>query len=177
MSTKIVIDPGHGGNDSGAGGPTGLEEASVALETSFLIVDLLGEFGYELHMTRMTDVFIELSKRCQIANDWEADYFVSVHYNSNGSTAVGIETLYTSESGKALAKPIQKALIEATGDVDRGLKERDDLYVLNGTDMPSVLLELGFISHPETEKKLRKKEYLHVLANAVVTGIREHVGI
>ena len=175
MSIKICIDPGHGGNDSGAGGPTGLEEANTALAISHLIANKLSDAEFEIKMTRTTDVFIELGKRCEIANKWGADYFVSVHLNSNGSTAVGIETLYTSESGRDLAITIQDVLIEATGDTDRGVKERDDLYVLNGTDMPAVLLELGFISHPETEANLKTTEYQQILADAVVIGIREYL--
>ena len=175
MSVKIVIDPGHGGHDSGAGGPTGLEEATTALEISFLIADGLTNAGHVVKMTRQSDIFIELYNRCAISNNWEADYFISVHLNSNGSTAVGIETLYTSQSGHELADVIQDCLIEATGDVNRGVKERDDLYVLNGTDAPAVLLELGFISHPETEDKLRTQEYKQLLADTVVFAIKEYL--
>ena len=157
MDIKICIDPGHGGNDSGAGGPTGLEEATVALELSSMLSDALNNLGIDTIITREDDEFIELGTRCDIANAWEADYFVSVHLNSNGPTAVGIETLYKTESGKKLATPVQEMLIEATGDRDRGLKHRTDLYVLNGTNMPAILVEVGFISHPETEESLRMK--------------------
>ena len=175
MKVKICLDPGHGGNDTGAEGPTGLEEANTVLTLSLLLADVLTDQGFDVKLTRETDVFIELGKRCAIANDWEADYFISVHLNSNGSTAVGIETLYTSESGQDLAIPIQDCLIEGTGDTDRGIKERDDLYVLNGTDCPAVLLELGFISHPETEEKLRSKDYQRLLVECVALGIREYL--
>jgi N-acetylmuramoyl-L-alanine amidase len=174
---KICIDPGHGGNDSGADGPTGLPEAKVILDISKRISEQLKGLGFTTKLTRESDVFIELAQRCSIANSWGANYFVSVHLNSNGPSAVGIETLYTSISGKEFASPVHKALIAATGDVDRGLKERDDLHVLNGTNMPAILLELGFISHPETESKLKTEDYKNLLTKATVEGIVNHLGI
>lgn len=128
-------------------------------------------------LTRSTDVFIELGERCSIANTWHADWFVSVHLNSDGPSAVGIETLYRGEIGKELAVAVQSTLITATGDRDRGVKYRDNLYVLNGTQMPAILLELGFISHPETEKKLRTPEYQGLLVKAVVEGIAAYLDL
>jgi len=116
----------------------------------------LNRLGLSTKLTRSSDVFIELSDRCDIANDWEADYFVSVHLNCNGSTVAGIETLYKSSAGKELAGPVQKEMIAATGDTDRGLKYRDDLYVLDGTNMPAILVEVGFISNPTFESKFRE---------------------
>jgi N-acetylmuramoyl-L-alanine amidase len=171
MKVKICLDPGHGGKDPGAVGPTGLEEANTVLDISHMISAILTSADIEVLMTRTTDVFIELDKRCEIANDWGANYFVSVHLNSNGSTAVGVETLYKSDTAKGLAVPVQNALVIATEDVDRGLKYRDDLYVLNGTHMPAILVEGGFISHPDTEEKLGSKEYQEIIADAVVEGI------
>lgn len=176
-SIKICIDPGHGGNDSGAGGPTGLEEASVALDLSSKLSDALNEIGVDTILTREDDTFIELGERCDIANEWEADYFVSVHLNSNGPTAIGIETLYKSENGKKLAAPVHEALIEATADVDRGLKYRDNLYVLNGTNMPAILVEVGFISHPDTEEQFRSEGYREVVVGAIVDGLAKYLGI
>jgi N-acetylmuramoyl-L-alanine amidase len=172
---KICIDAGHGGDDSGAVGKAGLEEAPTALSISYYVNEGLMEKGYITLMTRMDDEFVELGDRCEIANDWEADYFVSIHLNSNGSTARGIETLYTSDKGKALAAPIQRKLVEVTKDTDRGLKYRDDLYVLNGTYMPAILVEVGFISHPDTEVLFNWDDYKRMVAEAIVDGIVEHL--
>jgi N-acetylmuramoyl-L-alanine amidase len=172
---KICIDAGHGGNDSGADGPTGLSEAKVVLELSDLVEQGLKKLGIHTRMTRRTDDYVELHDRCEIANDWEADYFVSIHCNSNGPTAVGIETLYASNSGKKLADPIQFEMLAATGDVDRGLKHRTNLYVLNGTSMPAVLAEVGFISHPATEAKLKTDDYKHAIANSIVNGLAKYL--
>jgi N-acetylmuramoyl-L-alanine amidase len=175
---KICIDPGHGGNDSGAVGPSGLEEANTVLIIARqLSAFLLGYKGVFVKLTRTADVFIELGTRCEIANKWGAHYFVSVHLNSFSTDASGIETLYASEKGKLLAAPVQEAMVAATGDVDRGLKYRDDLYVLNGTNMPAILTEGGFISHPPTEEKLKTDDYRTLLADAMALGIAGYLNL
>jgi N-acetylmuramoyl-L-alanine amidase len=172
---KICVDPGHGGSDPGAQGPTKLDESKVNLDVSKFVCEHLKESGYDVKLTRSTEIYIALSDRCEIANEWGADWFVSIHCNSDGPSAVGIETLYKSNAGKDLAVVVQSALIAATGDVDRSVKYRDNLYVLNGTSMPAILVEIGFISHPETEKKLRTKDYNVIIAKAIVDGINEHL--
>lgn len=174
---KICLDPGHGGNDTGAVGPTGLTESSVALTISQYLAAELGRFGVSVRLTRESDVYVSLGARCGVANLWTADYFVSVHLNSNGSTATGIETLYKTDKGKAIAKPIQNAMIEATGDRDRGLVYRDDLYVLNGTKMPAVLVETGFISNPEFEAKFKADDYRKLIAGAIASGIAQFLDL
>jgi len=174
---KICIDPGHGGKDTGALGPTGLTEASVALAISQYLADKLVALGLIVRLTRDTDVFIELGARCGIANIWAADYFVSVHLNCDGPTAAGIETLYKTDKGKALATPIQREMIEATGDTDRGLKYRSDLYVLNGTNMPACLAETGFISNPDFEAKFRTADYQILLADAIAAGVAQYLDL
>ena len=90
---KICLDAGHGGHDPGAVGPTGLTESSVNLNISNYLAAILEGWGLAVKETRTTDVFVELSHRCSIANGWNADYFVSIHLNSNGPSANGIETL------------------------------------------------------------------------------------
>jgi N-acetylmuramoyl-L-alanine amidase len=174
---KICIDPGHGGKDPGAVGPNGLNEADVNLTVSKHIAAGLERLGLDAALTRETDVFVELSDRCEFANDWAADYFVSVHCNSNGPSAAGIETLYASANGEALATPIQEMMIAATDDTDRGLKYRSDLYVLNGTHMPAVLAEIGFISNPETEGLLNTDHYRRLIADAITGGIAKFLHI
>lgn len=168
---RIVIDPGHGGHDSGADGPSGLHEAPVALELAIGVRNILVGYGIEVKLTRETDVFIELYARCDIANNWNADYFVSIHLNSDGPNAVGIETIYVSERGEQLAQAIQLALVRDTGDVDRGLKYRSDLAVLNGTNMPAALVECGFISNLETEMLFTTEHYRATVSHAIAEGI------
>ena len=174
---KICIDAGHGGTDPGAVGTNGLSEASVNLDISNYLASILEGWGLAVKETRSSDVFVELSRRCSIANGWNADYFVSIHCNSNGSSAVGIETLYKTQKGKELATPIQAAMISASGDRDMGLVHRDDLYVLNGTAMPACLAEVGFISNPETETKFLDPAYWQTLTRAIATGIAEFLNL
>ena len=173
---KICLDPGHGGHDPGAVGPTGLKEAYINLEVSQLLAMQLEARFQTLCLTRSEDIYVELTHRCQIANSWPADIFVSVHCNSDGSSAAGIECLYVSTRGEALSTPIQAELIRATGDVNRGLKYRSDLAVLNGTEMPATLVEIGFISNPDTELLFKEQSYLVIIAKAIAIGIETYFG-
>jgi len=173
---KICLDPGHGGKDPGAVGKAGLTESSCVLAIGLYVRDLLLEYKIEVKMTRDSDVFVELAHRCAIANNWGADYFVSIHLNSDGPSAEGIETLYVSDNGKKLADPIQTSMVTMTGDRDRGLKYRSDLYVLNGTKMPSALAEAGFISNPETELQFRTNNYRTLVAQSIGLGIVNFLG-
>jgi N-acetylmuramoyl-L-alanine amidase len=174
---KIVIDAGHGGTDPGAVGSHGLTESATNLIICTELSQLLQEeYGWSTLLTRTSEVFISLGSRCEIANDWGANYFVSVHCNSNGPSAHGIETLYKTDKGRALAEPVQKSLIDVTREHDRGLKHRTDLHVLNGTRMPAILVEVGFISHPATEQKLMTLDYLTLLSDAIALGLKEFIG-
>jgi len=172
---KIAIDAGHGGKDPGAVGPSGLAESVVVLEISRVLAGLLEKVGISTFLTRAEEVFVELGVRCERANNWGADYFVSIHCNSNGPDAHGIETLYKSEKGKELAAKVQRALLSVTAERDRGLKHRSDLYVLNGTRMPAILPEIGFISNPETELRLKESSYRELIAMAIYHGILKHL--
>jgi N-acetylmuramoyl-L-alanine amidase len=168
---KICIDAGHGGHDSGAVGQNGLPEAPTVLSICHELAAICNNLGWSTLLTRETEVFVHLGERCEISNDWGADIFVSVHLNSDGPDAHGCETLYKTEKGKRIAAPVQKALIEDTGEHDRGLKHRGDLAVLNGTYAPAILVEAGFVSHPATEKELMRPEYLLAIANAIARGL------
>lgn len=174
--SKISVDAGHGGRDSGAVGPTGLKESIINLGVAQQLAGLLRTYNYQVQMIRNTDVFVEIGERARLANNWHANHFVSIHCNSNGPTANGIETLYRTGAGKELADPIQNALIKATGEINRGLKQRTNLGVLNATQMPAVLIEIGFISHRPTEDRLRTNGYLTILSNAICVGIVNFLG-
>jgi N-acetylmuramoyl-L-alanine amidase len=118
---------------------------------------------------------VELSDRCIISNEWPAHFYVSIHINSDGPDAQGIECLYTSDAGKELAIPIQEFLVAATKEHDRGVKKNDSLWVLNGTNCPSVLVECLFISNPANEALLATKDYQVLLAHAIVCGIQKYL--
>ena len=171
---KICIDPGHGGNDPGAIGLLGLQEKSVNLRVANILADLCAEKDIEVIHTRTTDVFIQLSQRSRIANEAQVDLLVSIHCNAVESrTAQGVETLVFAAGTAAhrIATNIQRELVKVTNERDRGVKIRTDLAVLRGATMPAILLEIGFISHPETEQRFRDDEYLKSIAQAVLEGI------
>lgn len=170
---KIVIDAGHGGKDSGAVGSK-YKEKDIVLSISKKVNSKLQALGFKTIMTRSTDVYLSLSERYRIANNNNADAFVSIHANATSSSSVhGIETLY--KNYKTLANDIQNELIKKTGAKSRGLKYRSDLAVLNGTKMPSALVEVGFISNASEENKMGTNSYQESLANGIVEGIVNYV--
>ena len=169
MSKIICIDAGHGGKDPGAVGD-GVIEKNVALKTALAVGELLKKQGFEVVYTRISDVFVNLNERCRIANAKNADLFISVHVNSATNTdAKGTETLCYSKN--EFAYIVQKGLISALKINDRGLKERKDLAVLNGTKMTAVLLELGFLSNADEAKMFKKESFYSNVANAVVKSV------
>lgn len=171
MNLKIAIDPGHGGSDSGAVGPSGLKESVINLEVAHLLDVLLSASGNSTLLTREEEIAVELGARTTRANDWGADVFCSIHCNSNGPSAHGVEVLYKSEEGLAWAKPVQHELVKATGERDRGCVHRTNLFVLNMSRMPSILVEIGFISNPETEVRLSDHSYRATIARAIHDGL------
>ncbi|MBZ9687504.1 N-acetylmuramoyl-L-alanine amidase [Clostridium estertheticum] len=184
---KVVLDAGHGGNDPGAIGPTGLQEKAVALAVTLKVGALLTKNGVDTLYTRTSDITNmpddeaqNLQVRCDISNNAKPDYFVSIHLNSfSTSAAYGIETHYFtgSVSGQKLAEAVQTELIKETGRFDRGLKTSANLYVLKNTDATAILVETSFISNPEEEKLLATEDYQQKLAKAISTGILKSLGI
>jgi len=184
----IVLDAGHGGKGVGAVDVEGDDEIykdEIYTEESELVLDFTLELGkklkkrarYNVVLTRGCDEYIKLSNRTKVANHNHADIFVSIHANSySDSDAEGIETLYypTSKEGRRLAQSTQRQLISATRAVNRGIKDRDNLYVLKHTNMPAILVELGFISNPVEEEKLHNKEYKTKQINAIVKSIIDY---
>ena len=175
MGKIICIDAGHGGKDPGAVG-NGVVEKDVALKTAKAVGELLKKQGFEVVYTRTSDVFVNLNERCRIANAKNADLFISVHVNSATNTdAKGTETLCYSKN--EFAYIVQKGLISALKTNDRGLKERKDLAVLNGTKMTAVLLELGFLSNADEAKMFKKESFYSNVANAVVKSVCSYFGV
>ena len=168
----IVIDAGHGAHDSGAVSQ-GVKEKDLALKVSLKTQVMLENMGYTVLMTRTTDTYPSLGARSQLANNNNADAFLSVHFNAAGSTATGIETLYSTKNSKnkAFAQSLQNELVKELNPVDRGLKLRNNLAVLNGTKGISALAELGFISNPRDLKEINTDSYLTKCAKALADGI------
>ena len=175
MSKIICIDAGHGGTDPGAVG-NGVIEKDAALKTALIIGEMLKEQGFDVVFTRTSDVYVQLNERCRIANSKNADLFISVHINSAANeNAKGTETLCYSRN--KFAEIVQKILVDNLNTSDRGVKERKDLAVLNGTKMTAVLLELGFLSNKEEAKMLQNESFIHNAAKSVVVSVCNYFGL
>lgn len=143
----IVVDPGHGGSDSGAVG-CGLYEDSINLNVSLKLRDLLQAAGHTVYMTRTTDTFIDLAPRASYANGKNANTFASIHCNSAGVVATGIETYCYSfgASGETQARHIQTRMVSTWPLANRGVKAAN-FAVLRLTNMTATLSELAFINN------------------------------
>ncbi|CAH0344813.1 N-acetylmuramoyl-L-alanine amidase [Bacillus sp. CECT 9360] len=168
----IVLDPGHGGTDPGAVGRTH-NEKTINLSTANELKALLENAGAKVIMTRTSNTSrkLELSERVAISHKYKPDVFISIHYNSGGN-ATGIDTFYDTKYGneKELASSIQSELIKSTGKKNRGVKPAE-FYVVKYNEMPSVLVELGFISNPTEEKEIATKAYQQKAARGIYNGL------
>ncbi len=182
----VVIDPGHGGSDSGAIGSTGVMEKEVTLSVSKKIRELLERSGARVRMTRLTDVDVyapndtakeELQARCDVVNQLPgAEAFVSVHCNSFSNPAAhGMETYYYAPSagGRRLAARLNEELARAGGLYNRGVKQAE-FYVLKHNRVPASLIEIGFISNEREEAMLRDESYQWKIAGAAVRALARY---
>ncbi|NGZ77101.1 N-acetylmuramoyl-L-alanine amidase family protein [Saccharibacillus alkalitolerans] len=173
----VVIDPGHGDQDPGGIGITGVKEKNMVLPLSLKVAALLKqEPDIDLIMTRSDDTFVTRSGRAKMANDAGADLFLSIHGNkASSSSAVGTETYYADAArSKSLADVIQKHVQAATGFRDRGSKQAN-FIVIRQTTMPAALVEIGFLSNKEEETLMMREDFQQKVAEAIVAGIKEYL--
>ena len=218
INKTIVIDPGHGADDVGAVGPNKRYEKVINLNVSKNLYSILKQRGYKVYLTRSSDTFIKVINRTVLANDKNADIFISIHSNSvpkeKANEVSGIETFFLSPARNERAKRV--AAIENKSDIremsnsskdvfleslnrpritashklaidvqagllqsarskykdvsDSGVRE-GPFWVLVGAQMPSILVELGYVSHPVESKRLYDKNYQQSLANGIANGI------
>ena len=184
----IVLDAGHGGNDPGAvvkgRDDETLNEKDFALETVLRLERILKDRGYEVILTRDRDEYIKLTDRSKLANDLNAELFLSIHYNlSENKEANGIEVLYGNENKipiktveqKHFAQALQMALIRETGARNRTIQDRSGLIVLKTTKTVAALAELGFISNEGELQKIMDSEYMDKLCSGLAKGIDNYV--
>ncbi len=212
----IVIDPGHGGEEEGAVGPSGLKEKNVTLSVAKKLKNIIEQrTGIKVFLTRDGDQGKSLDERISISNNLKADLFISIHVNASiRKNASGAETYFlslnaTDEDAKRLseienlgedleensdlklilwdmaqsaflkqssllAELIQGELNSLLRTKDRGVKQAP-FKVLTGLTSPAVLVEIGFITNPEEEKKLRSESFQENIAEAIYRGILKFI--
>ncbi|SMC76558.1 N-acetylmuramoyl-L-alanine amidase family protein [Papillibacter cinnamivorans] len=174
----VVLDPGHGGADCGAI-YEGVNEKDINLAVALKVRSLLEQARVNVIMTRDEDVTVGLYTRAPLANDAQADIFVSIHSNasSTSNTVQGIYTCYYADAtpGCDLAETLQTAVISSTGAFDRGLQCHPDYVVLRYTKMPAVLIEMGFMSTPAELSCLMDDGYRDSLASGIAGGILNYL--
>lgn len=164
---KIWIDSGHGGTDPGA--VSRIKEADYALSYGLELGKVLSSLGLEVNYSRTTDKFVSLADRAKMANQWGADYFISLHFNAGGG--IGIETYALSTGGNAekLAKSVQTSLIDSTAMINRGVKFAN-FQVLRETKMPAILIEGGFVDSLDADK-IKTELYKQNFVRGVSKGV------
>src|SRR5690606_27850140 len=179
MAVKIFIDPGHGGSDPGAVA-NGLKEKDLTLAIAKECNRVLNEEyeGVQTKMSRTGDTYPSLSARTKAANDWGADYFLSIHINAGGGT--GFESYIYNGKVKDFTKVAQDRIhsVIAAGDgwADRG-KKRANFHVLRETRMSALLTENGFIDNASDADKLKDPAFLKKLGRLHAEGIAKAFGL
>lgn len=180
----ILVDPGHGGKDSGSKSDKGDLEKTQNIDIGLRVIEKLKAEGYTVIPTRTKDNYVSLQDRAKLANEKNAHIFFSIHANSSPTSVPnGIETLYAPRDTVSikndvqypLAKAVHDEVIAATGLFDRGVKQRPDLYVLKKTEMPAALIELGFLSNDDDVEIIKTERFKEDSANAIVRGINKYI--
>ncbi|MGI0485954.1 N-acetylmuramoyl-L-alanine amidase [Pantanalinema rosaneae CENA516] len=172
----VVIDPGHGGPDPGAVGIGGLQEKGIVLDIGIKVASLLQQQGVQAVLTRQDDRDLDLEPRVRLAEQVNATAFVSIHANAISMSRPdvnGLETYYF-QSGAELAQAIHQNVLAATGIPDRRVRTAR-FYVLRRTSMPSVLVEVGFVTGRDDAARLSDPAYRSQMAEAIVRGILQYL--
>ena len=187
MAIRIYIDQGHNPQNPNAGAEgNGLREQDIVFRIGLLLADLLLSNGnFEVRLSRPsqstqlgTSTASSLAARVNQANSWGADYFLSLHTNaSDNSAATGIEAYAFSRPSAAftLGEIILEELNETTGLRNRGMQVRTNLYVLRRTQMPAVLIELGFITNPRDAALMSDRPDL--FAQGIYNGLLRYLDL
>ena len=193
ISNRIIgIDPGHGGIDPGAVGKDGTLEDEINLKIALKLKRLIEQSGGIVIMTRITDEGLysenaktlrqmkteDLHKRKEIINNANCEIFISIHLNSfTKGNYYGAQTFYKKDSEESLrlAKIIQEELKNILDKNNRRQpQDRDDVFLLNEIEVPTTLVECGFLSNKEEEKLLNTEDYQEKIAWAIYIGIMNY---
>jgi N-acetylmuramoyl-L-alanine amidase len=173
----VIIDAGHGGPDPGAVGIGGIQEKEIVLDISRRMQTFLEQNNVQVVMTRDADIDLDLQPRVDIAERARASVFVSIHANSislSRPDISGLET-YFFQSGEELARVIHRNVLQGTGIEDRRVRSAR-FYVLRRTSMPSVLVEVGFVTGREDAARLSNSSYRQRMAESIGRGVLEYLG-
>ena len=167
----IVLDPGHGGDDTGDTTPEGRDEASFCWAIAQRLADLLSNAGATVRLTRDGDEALDVSERARRANALAADLFISLHLNAHReASASGASTFYFggSSGGAALAERIQERLVGLGLDDCRA--HARSYALLKETRMPAVIVEPLFITNPTEAKLLDDEDFIDAIATSIAIG-------
>ena len=187
MPTKIYIDQGHNpeGVNAGAEG-FGYREQDINYAVGIYLRDILLEDGrFEVRNSRNTPEeslgtsnATSLAARVRGANEWGADYFISIHCNASENPAANGTEVYVYRQGSAaaeLAQPVLKAIVARLGTKNNGVRVNPSLYVLRRTRMPAILVELAYITNENDVQKLVNDQY--AFAYAIYEGLCRYLGL
>ena len=219
----VVLDAGHGGHDTGAVGPGGLQEKDLVLDVTRRVARLLEDkLDVKVRLSREADQFVTLRDRTTYANRERADLFVSIHANAHRESAsAGVETYFLSseatdgaarqvaslensvvqlektparasgrldavkailwdlaqsefqQESSRLAEVVQDSMTQSLRMPNRGVKQAG-FYVLGGAAMPAILIEIGFVTNPKEERRLKESRYRDEIARAIFSGLAEY---
>jgi len=194
----IILDPGHGGHDNGATSVWG-NEKTFTLDVALRTKEALEQMGFKVYMTRSSDVFIPLEDRVRYANQFNNALFISIHFNSGGTSASGLETYTLAPRGvlsmaadgpmlsdyepcagnvcdaenMALATATHASMVYHSQLYDRGIK-RARFVVIRDIKIPGVLIEGGFLSNPDDSRKIASTAYRQQMAMSISNAVRNY---
>lgn len=184
----IVLDPGHGGDDPGKVGINLALEKDLNLIIANKVADILVDKGYDVVMTREEDTGVggetgiskveDLAARVELINETNPVLVVSIHQNSYELEEIkGAQVFYYTNSieGESLAQYVQEALLEIDKENTRQIKDNDTYYLLCRTQVPTIIVECGFLSNMEEANKLIDDTYQTEIANAIVKGLEAYL--
>lgn len=175
----VVLDPGHGGADPGKVGVNQAKEKDLNLQIARKVKELLEQAGIEVFLTRQTDEadaskVQDMKNRVKYINDLSPDLVVSIHQNSyTDSTVKGAQVFYFAHStmAKTLAECMQEVLHEHFSENHRQAKGNETYYLLKKTEVPTIIVECGFLSNPEEAEQLCTDSYQEQMANGICEGV------
>ena len=167
----VIIDPGHGGHDKG--GQWGrVYEKHLALDTSIRLESHLKKMGYNTVLTRRSDYFVSLPGRMSVAKKYKKAIFISIHYNYTWKKEVsGIETFYHSSASKRLAQTVHAGVMSRVKVNDRKVKYAR-YYVIRNCNVPSVLVEGGFVSNSNERSRMKTAWFRDAIARGIADGVQ-----